>query len=68
MQFIIQDVMKNTATVALLNHSMKEMIETVSNEKIARGKMKYVGVIHDEVIGKLTAMDKALNRGDSSAR
>lgn len=56
---LIQDVMKNTATVALLNHSMKEMVETVSNEKIARGKMKYVGVIHDEVIDKLTAMDKA---------
>ncbi len=56
---LIQDVMKNTATVALLNHSMKEMVETVSNEKIARGKMKYVGVIQDEVIDKLTAMDKA---------
>ena len=39
---------------------MKEMVETVSNEKIARGKMKYVGVIHDEVIDKLTAMDKPL--------
>ncbi|MGQ0287227.1 phage head morphogenesis protein [Pasteurellaceae bacterium 22721_9_1] len=57
---LIKDVMiKYPATVAMLNQSMSAMVQRVSFEKVARGEMKYVGVLPEKVIEKLTALDKS---------
>lgn len=52
-------IAKRPQSVAMLNASMAEMVERVAQEKMARGQMKYVGVLSDEVMKKLTALDKA---------
>lgn len=57
---LLNDVIaKRPQTVAMLNASMAEMVDTVAKEKVARGQMKYVGVINESVIEKLTALEKA---------
>lgn len=56
---LIDDVLKKPSALNLLNQSMKAMVDTVALEKIARGNMKYVGVIPKSVISKLEALDKA---------
>ena len=56
---LIDDVLKNPKAMVLLNGAMKEMVDTVSQQKIARGNMKYVGVIPENVITKLDNLDKA---------
>lgn len=56
---LIDDVLKNPKAMVLLNGVMKDMVDTVSTQKIARGNMKYVGVIPENVITKLDNLDKA---------
>lgn len=56
---LIDDVLKNPKAMVLLNGAMKDMVDTVNTQKIARGNMKYVGVIPEKVIGKLDDLDKA---------
>lgn len=56
---LIDDVLKNPKAMVLLNGAMKEMVDTVSQQKVARGNMKYVGVIPEPVLTKLDALDKA---------
>lgn len=56
---LIDDVLKNPKAMVLLNGAMKDMVDTVSTQKIARGNMKYVGVIPENVITKLDNLDKA---------
>ena len=56
---LIDDVLKNPKAMVLLNGAMKDMVDTVSTQKIARGNMKYVGVIPEPVLTKLDALDKA---------
>lgn len=56
---LIDDVLKNPKAMVLLNGAMKDMVNTVSTQKIARGNMKYVGVIPENVITKLDNLDKA---------
>ncbi|MDH2999163.1 phage head morphogenesis protein [Chelonobacter oris] len=56
---LIDDVLKKPAAVALLNQSMKSIVDTVAAERVACGQMKYVGVIPNKVISKLSALDKA---------
>lgn len=55
----VSNVLNYPPALALLNRSMKEMVDTVASEKIARGNMKYVGVIPREVIKQLETMGKA---------
>lgn len=55
----VSNVLNYPPALALLNRSMKELVDTVASEKIARGNMKYVGVIPREVIKQLETMDKA---------
>lgn len=56
---LMQDVIsQRPATVAMLNTAMADMVQTVATEKVARGQMKYVGVLDKEVIAKLQALDK----------
>lgn len=57
---LLNDVIaKRPQAVAMLNTAMAEMVDTVATEKVARGQMKYVGVINESVIEKLTALEKA---------
>lgn len=49
----VTNVLNYPPALALLNRSMAEMVETVATEKIARGQMKYVGVLPKEVISTL---------------
>lgn len=56
---LIDDVLKKPSSMAMLNSAMKEIVDTVATEKIARGQMKNVGVIPAPVIDKLTALEKA---------
>ncbi|OBX86872.1 phage head morphogenesis protein [Haemophilus sp. CCUG 66565] len=56
---LIDDVLKNPKAMVLLNGAMKDMVDTVNTQKIARGNMKYVGVIPENVITKLDNLDKA---------
>lgn len=56
---LIDDVLKKASAVALLNQSMKSMVDTVTVEKVARGQMKYVGVIPKSVIAQLETLEKA---------
>lgn len=56
---LIDDVLQRPQAVAMLNGVMKEMVDTVSAEKLPRGKMLNVGVIPEDVITKLDALDKA---------
>lgn len=56
---LIDDVLKNPKAMVLLNGAMKDMVDTVSTQKIAHGNMKYVGVIPENVITKLDNLDKA---------
>ena len=56
---LIDDVLKNPKAMVLLNGTMKDMVDTVSTQKIAHGNMKYVGVIPENVITKLDNLDKA---------
>ncbi len=57
---LINDVIsQRPQAVAMLNTAMAEMVETVTKEKMARGQMKYVGVLSDEVLTKLDVLDKA---------
>lgn len=51
----VNNVLNYPPALTLLNHSMAEMVDTVATEKIARGNMKYVGVIPREVIKQLEA-------------
>lgn len=55
----VSNVLNYPPALALLNRSMKEMVDTVASEKIARGNMKYVGVIPREVIKQLEILNKA---------
>ncbi|OBX04836.1 phage head morphogenesis protein [Gallibacterium salpingitidis] len=57
---LLNDVIaKRPQAVAMLNTAMAEMVDTVATEKVARGQMKYVGVINESVIEKLIALEKA---------
>lgn len=56
---LIDDVLKNPKAMVLLNGAMKEMVDTVSQQKVARGNMKYVGAIPDPVLTKLDNLEKA---------
>ena len=56
---LIDDVLKNPKAMVLLNGAMKEMVDTVSQQKVARGNMKYVGVIPEPVLTKLDNLEKA---------
>lgn len=57
---LIDDILtKRPQAVQMLNAAMKEMVDTVATEKIARGQMKYVGVLSQGVIDKLTTLNKA---------
>ncbi|OBW97592.1 phage minor head protein [Gallibacterium genomosp. 1] len=57
---LLNDVIaKRPQAIAMLNASMADMVDTVATEKVARGQMKYVGVINESVIEKLTALEKA---------
>lgn len=56
---LIDNVLKNPKAMVLLNGAMKEMVDTVSTQKIARGNMKYVGVIPEPVLTKLDTLEKA---------
>ncbi|MGX2974752.1 phage head morphogenesis protein [Ursidibacter arcticus] len=55
----VSNVLNYPPALALLNRSMQEMVNTVATEKIARGNMKYVGVIPKEIIQQLETLDKA---------
>lgn len=56
---LIDDVLQRPQAVQMLNTSMKEMVDTVMAEKVARGKLKYVGVVPQPVLAQLEALDKA---------
>lgn len=57
---LLNDVIaKRPQAVAMLNTAMAEMVDTVAKEKLARGQMKYVGVLSDDVLTKLDVLDKA---------
>lgn len=56
---LIDDVLQRPQAVQMLNSVMKEMVDTVSTEKIARGRLLNVGVVPADVIAKLEVMDKA---------
>lgn len=56
---LIDDVLKNPKAMVLLNGAMKEMVDTISQQKIARGNMKYVGAIPEPVLTKLDNLEKA---------
>ena len=56
---LVENILERPLAVAMLNAAMKEMVDTVAAEKVARGRMKYVGVLNPEIIDKLTALDKA---------
>lgn len=57
---LIDDILtKRPQAVQMLNASMKAMADTVASEKVARGQMKYVGVLSKEVIAKLDTLNKA---------
>lgn len=56
---LVDDVLKNPASMALLNQSMKSMVDTVVAEKVARGQIKYVGVIPKNVIEKMDTLNIA---------
>ncbi|AWX15225.1 phage head morphogenesis protein [Mergibacter septicus] len=57
---LINDVIRQRPqAIAMLNTAMTEMVESVAKEKLARGQMKYVGVLHDDVLTKLDGLDKA---------
>ena len=56
---LIDDVLKNPKAMVLLNGAMKEMVDTVSQQKVARGNMKYVGAIPEPVLTKLDNLEKA---------
>lgn len=49
----VSNVLNYPPALALLNRSMQEMVDTIATEKLARGQMKYVGVIPREVIKTL---------------
>lgn len=55
----VNNVLNYPPALALLNRSMAEMVDTVATEKIARGNMKYVGVVPREVIKQLEQLNKA---------
>lgn len=55
----VSHVLSHPPALALLNQSIKEMVDTVANEKIARGNLKYVGVIPQAVIVQLEAIGLA---------
>lgn len=55
----VSNVLNYPPALALLNRSMKEMVNTVDAEKVARGNMKYVGVISKNVIQQLEKLEKA---------
>lgn len=57
---LIDDILtKRPQAVQMLNAAMKDMVEAVASEKIARGNLKYVGVLPSEVIDKLATLHKA---------
>ncbi len=56
----IANVLDNAGALRMLNQSTAEMVQRVASEKIARGEMKYVGVIPAETIQKLEQLGKAL--------
>ncbi|MFK5131434.1 phage head morphogenesis protein, partial [Glaesserella parasuis] len=53
----VSNVLNYAPALALLNRSMKEMVDTVVADKMARGQMKYVGVIPRDVVKKLETME-----------
>ncbi|KMK50603.1 phage head morphogenesis protein [[Actinobacillus] muris] len=55
----VSNVLNYPPVLALLNQSVKEMVDTVVAEKVARGNMKYVGVIPRPVIQQLEAQQLA---------
>ena len=56
---LVENVLQRPQTMQMLNTAMKEMVDTVATEKMARGSMKYVGVLSPEIIENLTALNKA---------
>lgn len=57
---LMKDVFtKRPQATAMLNASMAKMVDDVATLKQAKGEMKYVGVLNDEVIDKLNTLDKA---------
>lgn len=55
----VANVLNYAPALALLNKSVKEMVDTVVSERIPRGVMKYIGAIPRPVIRQLEALDKA---------
>nr|WP_324761769.1 hypothetical protein [Pasteurella multocida] len=55
----VSNVLNYPPALALLNRSMQEMVDTVATEKMARGNMKYVGVVHRDVIRQLESKELA---------
>ncbi|MGX2948582.1 phage head morphogenesis protein [Frederiksenia canicola] len=55
----VSNVLNYPPALALLNRSMTEMVDTVAAEKLARGNMKYVGVVPREVIKQLEVKELA---------
>lgn len=57
---LLDDVIsKRPQAVQMLNSAMADLVDTVDKEKVKRGLLKYVGVIHQDVIDKLTEIGKA---------
>ncbi|QIW15845.1 phage head morphogenesis protein [Pasteurellaceae bacterium RH1A] len=56
---LIDDVLQRPQAVAMLNAAMKDMVDKVASEKVARGAMKNVGIVPAQVIDKLTSLNKA---------
>lgn len=56
---LVNDILKRPSAVAILNQSMKSMVDDVVATKQAKGSLKYVGVIPEPVIGKLNTLAKA---------
>ncbi|MDG2949314.1 phage head morphogenesis protein [Exercitatus varius] len=56
---LVENILERPLAVTMLNAAMKDMVDTVAAEKVARGQLKYVGVLAPEIIEKLTALDKA---------
>ncbi|WP_032092044.1 phage minor head protein [Necropsobacter rosorum] len=54
---LVENILQRPQAVAMLNLAMKDMVDKVAVEKVARGSMKYVGVVPPDVITKLEAKE-----------
>ena len=56
---LVENILQRPQAVAMLNLAMKDMVDKVAVEKVARGSMKYVGVVPPDVITKLEVKELA---------